>query len=408
MKCLLVVGAGHESVYGIRIAKEMGLHVVASDRDVDAPGLKAADNRIFADTYDAEQTARLARIFSTQQHQIHGVISFASDVPVTVATVAAWLDVPGLPIETARLAADKWLQKQALWKADIPTPFGFLADTPETIYHTLRYIASRGPIGSGWVVKPADSRGARGVIRLSLPRRIEEAWAEAKSYSQTGRVICEEWIEGPQVSTETIAATHTVGFLDRNYDRLEEFYPYVIEDGATQPSTLTATKQHELKALAERAAVALGFTHIAKGDLVYGPRGPMVIEMAARLSGGLMSSVQVPESTGVKLVENAIRLALGEPIRRGDLMPSKQKAVAMRFFFPPPGKVISVNEDVPEANGPIVAARVPRVGQIVEPVTDHTKRAGYVVAVADTRAGAIRQADNFIKRAGVRTCTNQS
>lgn len=402
-KTLWVVGAGHESVYGIKRAKDMGLFVCASDIDPAAPGFEYADATVVENTYNALATAARAARFHERQ-RINGVLSFASDVPVTVAETARILGVPGVPVDVAKVAADKWLQKQALWKAGIPTPWGFLVDSPITLARTLDQFTGRK-----WVIKPADSRGARGVVRLMPKMDLEFALASAREFSLSGRVICEEWLDGPQISTETVRwkeFTATPGFLDRNYDRLLEFSPYVIEDGATQPSLLTPAKRTKTIALAEEAAKALGYFPIAKGDLVYTDRGPMVIEMACRLSGGLMSSVQVPEATGVQLLDIAIRAALGDVDRewlKRATTRTKHKAVAMRFFFPPPGRVTVAAHGGARLDD-VVVGRVPEPGQLIESPTDHTKRAGYVITTGSSREGAIRAAERFIKSCEVRTC----
>lgn len=406
MKTLWVVGGGHESVYGIQRAKARGLRVIVSDGDPTCPGVAFADRLVVMSTYDAIGTAATARWsigrVGESAKPPAGVLSFASDVPLTVATVADRCGLIGLPLPVAQLAADKWLQKQALQDAGIPTTTGIVVRSASELRAAKRAMWSASGL---FVVKPVDSRGARGVILLLPDVDVSWAWDQAVRYSQSGLVLLEEWADGPQISTETVLLADgrawTPGFLDRNYDRLQQFRPYVIEDGATQPSRLTPMRRKRVIEVAEAAAKALGFVGIAKGDLVLTADGPRVIEMAARLSGGLMSSVQVPAATGVQLVDIAIKLALGEPVTEADVTPTKAKACAMRFFFPDPGTVVAAAQMA--AGSTIVASRIPDIGQTIGLITDHTKRPGYVVAVADSRDGAIRAAEQAIRIAAVRT-----
>ncbi len=87
----------------------------------------------------------------------------------------------------------------------------------------------------------------------------------------------------------------------------------MIENGGEQPSSLSLSQKTEVINLAEQAAAAMGIREgIAKGDMVLTSSGPKVIEIAARLSGGWMSSDQIPLATGVDIVGAAIRIALGE------------------------------------------------------------------------------------------------
>jgi biotin carboxylase len=93
-RTLLIVSGGGEAVAGIRRAREMGLHVVVSDGDPRAPGLAAADEGLPADTYDIAATVAAARRYHRHRRPIDGVICIASDVPLTVASVAHELGSP--------------------------------------------------------------------------------------------------------------------------------------------------------------------------------------------------------------------------------------------------------------------------------------------------------------------------
>ena len=83
-RTLLFVSGGIEAVPAIARAKQMGLRVAVSDGAADAPGMRLADERIVASTYDVEGTVAAAR-----RVRLDGVICVASDVPQTVAGVAA-------------------------------------------------------------------------------------------------------------------------------------------------------------------------------------------------------------------------------------------------------------------------------------------------------------------------------
>jgi biotin carboxylase len=316
----------------------------------------------------------------------------AADVPVTVAAVADALGLPGISLETAGLAADKLAMKTRLAAAGVPVP-GY---APVASAAALSALAERAP--GPFIVKPVDSRGARGVVRL-LPG-VEPGWAfaVAAAESPSGRVMVERFIEGPQVSTESVVTggrTVTVGFSDRNYELLDRFAPYVIENGGELPSRLSPATRAAIEELVARAAAALGVREgTVKGDIVVGPEGPMVIELAARLSGGFFCTHEIPLATGVNLVGAAIRLALGDPVAPADLAPRWSKGVAQRYLFPPPGTVVAVRgvERVAAREGvALVEVRV-RPGDRVGPITSHPRRAGVVIAVGDTREEAVRRA----------------
>ena len=76
---------------------ELGLRVVAVDRNADAPGLAAADEGEVVDFTDVEAVTEAAR-----RHRVDGVLTVSADraVPV-VAAVAEALGLPGIGAETA-------------------------------------------------------------------------------------------------------------------------------------------------------------------------------------------------------------------------------------------------------------------------------------------------------------------
>jgi biotin carboxylase len=405
-RTLWIVSGGAEAVPGIQHARAMGLHVVVSDMNPSAPGLKEADDAVVANTYDPDGTAAAALEYHKRQRPIDGVMCMAADVPVTVATVAAALNLPGIPLESARLAADKLAMKQAFQRAGVPIPwFQAVASTDE-----LRAVVNaRGfPI----VLKPVDGRGARGVLRLTEQTDLAWAFAHAKSQSRSGGVMVEEYLAGPQISTEGLLVDGigtTCGFIDRNYEHLDRFAPYIVENGGEQPSALPLPAQRQIASVAMDAGRAMGIVNgNVKGDMVWTDRGPYVIEIAARLSGGWMSTDQIPLGTGVDLIGCSIRLALGEKVAAEDLRPRWHRGVAIRYFFPPPGRVESIE-------GAQAFATVPWVhrlgffvepGELMQPITDHTKRAGFVITTGATRDEAVDRARSVVE--SVRICSTSS
>lgn len=402
-RTLWIVSGGVEAVPGIEHAKKMGLHVVVSDGDPNAPGFAAADDRVVASTYDVGATVAAAERYHRSVRSIDGVMAVASDVPLTVASVAEALSLPGVPVESARLSADKLAMKRRLAERGVPIPWFSPVDD---LAHLRSLVVERGlPL----VLKPVDGRGARGVLLLS--ERVDLAWAErqARSQSPSARVMVEQYLPGPQVSTESVlldGEAVTPGFSDRNYDRLAAFAPYFIEDGGDQPSRLAPSDRRAVSACAEDAARALGVTRgTAKGDMVLTAEGPKVIEMALRLSGGWLCTDQIPLATGVDLLGAAIRIALGDSLDAGSLRPAVQRGVAIRYFFPPPGRVAAVRnvDRFARAEGVHRLRVFVKPGDVLEPVTNHTRRAGFVITTGADREEAVARARAVVEGVAIET-----
>lgn len=403
-RTLLVVSGGTEAVAGINRAREMGLHVVVSDGSASAPGLLAADDRLLASTYDVEATVAAARRYNREVGRIDGVICIASDVPLTVASVADEFGLPGVPLDAARLSTDKLAMKRSLAEHGVAVPWFAAAPTATDL---RAHVSEQGyPL----VVKPVDSRGARGVLLLR-DERIDLDWAHeiALRESPSGRVIVERFLEGPQISTESLVVdgvAHTIGFADRNYEYLDRFAPHVIENGGELPSRLAPGEQAAVRELVQRATEAFGVrSGVVKGDIVLCDGRPYVIEVALRLSGGYLCTHEIPLNTGVDFVGQAIRIALGETPGPEDLRPRRNAGVAQRWMFPPPGRVGRVAGAESVAARPEVALCEIRVseGDVLASPSSHNMRAGVVVTTAATREQAVALARRAVADVEIKT-----
>ncbi|KKK56772.1 hypothetical protein LCGC14_3061180, partial [marine sediment metagenome] len=264
--------------------------------------------------------------------RINGVICAGTDAPHVMAAIGDEYAVVSPTPDTALLSTDKFAQAEALFAARV--------NVPSFDGELYRVAASHPP---PWVIKPVDSRGARGVFRVQGVEDPWDRWREiAKAESPTGRAMIQKWIDGQQISSESLVQNGEIlwtAFADRNYDRLEEFAPYVIEDGCDMPSEIASYHENdwEQKARAElqKCVDALTLENgVLKGDLVWDGHDIWVIEVATRLSGGRMCSDITPVVFGVDFVGMAIRIALGDYIWPGEISPYLQRHCSQRFLFP--------------------------------------------------------------------------
>ena len=122
-KTLLIISGGIEAVDAVKRARDMGLHVVVSDIDANAPGFAYAHDRLIADVYGPEETACAAERYHREQRKIDGVLCVAADAPVTAALVAERLGLPGISVASAKLACDKLAMKRRFKECGVPVPW---------------------------------------------------------------------------------------------------------------------------------------------------------------------------------------------------------------------------------------------------------------------------------------------
>lgn len=199
------------------------------------------------------------------------------------------------------------------------------------------------------MLKPTDRSGARGVFQIRAEdENLDYLYVQARDESFTAEVQVEEYIPGNQISTESIlwkGKAYTPGFVDRNYEMLDRFAPHFIENGGMHPSMVTGTLKAAIEDLVERAALALGIENgVCKGDVVIALDGtPMIIEMAARLSGGDFSESLIPLGCGVNIVKAAIPIAIGQAPDLAALNDRWERIIANRYFFGIPGRLVAIH-----------------------------------------------------------------
>ncbi len=395
MKSLLILGAGKEQVPAILAAKAKNIRTIAIDRNTKADGAALSDEFHPVSTRDLTAVLDFVKAY---KGKIDGVMTIASDIPHIVSAVASERGLPGIPVPVAEACVHKFRMKEILQSAGVNIPAYAITRSVDE----LKSFIAR--VGYPVVIKPVDNSGARGVLRLTEDVDVVQAFDYAKGFAFSGEVMVEKFIGGLQISTEGLMLNGTfycTGFADRNYTRLEETVPYMIEDGGDIPTILGPGDKTLVTAEFEKAVRALGIAWgPGKGDMVLGDDGKAyVIEIAARLSGGNFCYDKVPWATGVDIVDILIDMAVGNPVDVARFTPTKSLATSQRYFFPPQGE-IAVIEGAEEAG------RMPHIrkvdiwakpGDTVTALENHPSRVGYVISLGPTRAEAVDAASAAVK-----------
>jgi biotin carboxylase len=389
-KTILFVGAGRHQRRAILRAQELGLRVVAVDRNPDALGLAAADVGEVVDFQDVEGVIEAAR-----RHRVDGALTVSADraVPV-VAVVAEALGLPGIGTEVAHAMTHKIAMRRVLADAGVPQPrFAAARDL-----RTARAAAEL--VGFPAVLKPADSGGQRGVFRLESMDDLEANLHIALHESASGEVVLERFHDGLELNGLVIARGGEALPLTLS-DRLR---PPGIGFGVgwihVYPATIYGDTLAEAERVAAHATHALGLKDgIAFPQLLVTDEGVLVIEVAARIPGGQMADL-ARHAVGVDLVDVALRQALGEEVPDELALPRFQQPLAIRFLTAAPGplptgRVVRIGPLGPvlSAPGVVQADTYLQIGETIRPVRLDGDRRGYVIATADTNLEALERAE---------------
>jgi len=419
MKTIILLGGNVEAVPIIERASALGHRAVVVDNDARCPGRALTDDFVHASCYHADRAiASLSRHAYTNRLFYDGVLCAAVDAPHVAAEIAARFGLPGLGIEAAWLSADKLAQKKAL-AGHVPLPMFKSWPFPVSL-HKMTGGGGAGDVFTH-IVKPVDSRGGRGVVRVTKDIDPAFAYEIARGQSPTGRVMVEQWLDGTQLSTESIVQDGRALFTAvglRNYARLEEFAPFVIEDGFDEPwgpfdepwgPYAGSESQADIGRIIEHACRALNWYQsgvgTVKGDLVIHDERFHVIELAARLSGGFFSTHGIPLAYGVDFAGVAIRAALGEHLNALTQTLPAASFVSQRYVFPEPqdiGKTVVAIDNHRPGHAIFHSWNI-HEDTVVQHVTSHPARWGQCIAAGATDDEARRGAEQGVRemKAGV-------
>ena len=378
---LLVLGAGPAQLGLLRAARERGLFVIACDRDPLAPGFEYADRRAIVSAEDEEGLDRLARA-----EGVDGIVAPGIDWPVAIAArLAERLGLPH-PIsgETAALAVSKLRQRACFADAEVLQPRFELASSPDE----ARVAAER--LGYPCVVKAPDRQGQRGLSRVDEPGTLAGAVERAIAASRNGACLLEELVQGQEVTVNAFS-------IDGR------FHPLTVTERVTaDPSAFGVALAHVWPAqrgvraaerIARRAAEALGIENgPTYTQVVLGPEGPRVMEVAARLGGGHDAEL-VRLAVGVDFNGLVLAAALGETLEKP--RPRGRGGAVVRFLVAPPGELLEVRglEQAAAIEGVAEVRVYRRPGWVFGPLTRGADRAGFVLAYGRSRAEALERAD---------------
>ncbi len=385
-KTILILGAGVMQLPAIRIAKELNWRVIVADANETSVGVELADIFLHVDLKDREAMAEAASSFR-DRGELDGVFTAGTDFSATVAWVAQELSLPGLPYEVAMQATDKSLMRAAFKRAGVPSPEFRMVRSADEV--TGRGFDLPFPV----VVKPVDNMGARGIRRVDSAEDLPAAVDEALSLSRTGKAIVEEYVEGPEFSIDAVVENGKV-IICGVADRKIVFPPYFVEMGHTIPTASRKETLDKVVAAFERGVHALGITNgAAKGDVKLASKGPVIGEIAARLSGGYMSGWTYPFSSGVRPTEGAMRIAVGLPA--GDLSPVWNRVSAERAFLSIPGVVSRISGFEQGRQLPSIKEGFLRVtvGDRVRFPTNNVEKCGNFISQAGSRSEAVSAAE---------------
>lgn len=372
-KKIMILGASILQVPAIKKAKEMGLDVIVADMNPEAIGFEVPEiKKEIISTINIPEIVEAAK-----RHKIDGIMTLATDMPMrSVAEVVKEMGLLGIDSNTALKATNKADMRKALQKRNIPIPKFFKVANKE------EYLEAVKNFKVPFIVKPTDSSGSRGIFKvtdISNRNLIEKAYEYCKPFSKVGDIIVEEYMNGPEVSVETLSIDGICHVIQIT-DKVTTGAPHYVEMGHSQPTKLDKKIVEQISEIAKAANKAVGIENgPSHTEIIVTNEGPKIVEIGARLGGDNITTHLVPLSTGVDMVACCIKIALGE---KPDIRHKYNRGAAIRYFNQKAGIIESIIgiDEAKKLSGIQQISIVHGVGEKITDVNSSGARMGFVIA----------------------------
>jgi biotin carboxylase len=306
-------------------------------------------------------------------------------LPAALATTQ--LGIPGLSLKAVRNTRDKFEMRRVLEAAGLAqVRYALCANVNDALAFLDR---AGGPI----IAKPVSGTGSEGVSLIASADALASAFELASSAAGFSGILCEEYIDGPEVSLEGYSVDGRfvpVALTDKLVN--ERF----LEIGHQQPSRHSQDVFDSAAAVTAQALAALGITDgVTHTELrISRTRGPVIIETHTRMGGGSIH-VLTQLTTGVSLPDLMVAFSLGEHV---DAQAAPQgRAAAIRFLLGQPGQVRGVRMQPADADRGIHTVLGPPIGKVVSGRSASRDRLGYVIATGATAQDAAMAAEDCVR-----------
>ncbi len=299
-KKLMILGAGRHQMPLIQSAIDLGLETHVCSIDGDYPGIAMAPNFHAVDISNQHQVLSLAKAL-----QPDGILTTATDVCLqSIGTVVDELGLHGSGLNASSACLNKAIMKQKLVESGVPTAQYRLV---ENANDAIEFFSEHS---SSCVIKPVDSSGSRGVTKVSDVSEIQDAFRIAKSFSRTGGILIEEWLEGEEFGAQAIVRNKRCELLVLHSD-ITTAPPRRIPVGHGCPHPeedhLLMLVQHIVNDAIECIDINDTISNI---DFILTGNGPKIIELTCRMGGTRLPEV-CGTYWGLDFYALAIQLALG-------------------------------------------------------------------------------------------------
>lgn len=329
MKKLLIVGGSDKQLPIITRAKELGYYTLCIDGNPNSIGF------LYADTYKVIDIKKLEECYQyALKEQIDGVTTLSSTATLpAVSYIAEKMQLTGISHRIAENLKSKYKMKEILYQKGLNVKSEFFE-----IHSKEEWEKRKTNIELPIVVKPSDGSASKGVSVVKEEYKLESAIQYALKSSKNSSVYIEPYIEGEEYGVESFTYQGEVYILGVIKQTMKMGEDGLLDYGHCVPSGLPIEIEERIKQEVKKAIQALGIQYGSVNmDIILGKdERPYIIDIGPRIGLNLIASHIIPYSTGVNIIDNTIKSALGEEV---SFQFEKNEPVATRVLIMKAGKI---------------------------------------------------------------------
>lgn len=331
-KAVWLIAGGAMQKLAADCIKSRGFRLIVSDGNENCKLAKCCDMFLHLDIFDLEGHINSCEKV-IEKYEIIGIFTAGSDCHETVSMLSVHLGLPGIDPKIAEICRKKHLTRRLLTEAGVPQPNFQLTSNFEQAVKFCS--ANEMPIA----MKATDNSGSRGFFKITQSSDLtEEKFEKSLTFGTTGSVLMEDFLaptgsEIAELSIETLWVNgqyYWLNWVDRLFRNDFDFFPtlqkeirthfmkvgWAVELAHINPATHSNSLKNELENLTRHVGKVLKMdqqpgAHILKFDIMLTDKGPVILEMTPRLSGGWDSSLSTP-LRGANFVDGMLGLLTGD------------------------------------------------------------------------------------------------
>ncbi|WHY85503.1 ATP-grasp domain-containing protein [Neobacillus novalis] len=339
MKAIVFLGCNNfgTSKEALTIAKEMGYFIVllTNKRKINKQKFPDVDLCIFfKDILDETKVIDELTNIKKDGKQICACISFIDPYVSYAAKLSEHLGLVKLSADSLYMMENKIRFREKL-RGLSSSPFYVVFNHDIPVDQFVQKYKSFLPL----ILKPPASNGSKNVLLVDTTEKFKAGITFLQKRYPGRWVLVEEYLAGPQFLIEIIVHSNemtVVGVIEQEITNNERF----IVTGYQYPAMLNSEDYKNLvdsiTSIVDQIGLSNGSCHLEMRNVQGNWK---LVEINPRMSGGAMNQI-IEEGTGINLIKEIVRMALGEqPLL---IETRKQHVYAIYLTISSQGKLLKV------------------------------------------------------------------